>query len=149
MSKEGAGCKAGCLIGIADALQNHGFISHDRSLEWAYTLRGDECERKGTLPRPEQGFPGKDATCWPCYREHTALKHGSGAGKSGYDASVEELKDCIKNAALREDYNAFTYNCNDWVKQAQEECGLSCPRYNPFSPHDNEGPFVIPAPKRR
>ena len=150
MNKEGADCGDACAIGMADFIENHGFISHGLGLDWAYTLRGDACEKKGTLPQPERGFPGKDATCSRCYLRDFPLKHGSGAGKKAYDATVGEIKDCIKNAVLRADYNAFTYNCNDWVRQAQRECGLYCPKYDPgvVIPGITDEPGTIPGGKR-
>ncbi len=144
MSKEGADCWGACNIGAADLIENHGFVSYGLSLDWAYTLRGDPCETKGTMPREEGGFPGLDSTCWRCYRRDVPLKHGSGAGKKAYEASVDEIKDCIRNTPLRHDYNAFTYNCNDWLRDAQRACGLSCPRFG-FAPQESGR---IPAPRR-
>jgi hypothetical protein len=86
-------------------LANHSFLIYDLdpSLYFAYTLQG-QGERKGDLPPVERGFPGKSAECTQCIRMDTPLQHGPSKGRSAYDASDEEIKDCIANARLKHDY---------------------------------------------
>lgn len=91
-----------------------------------YGLYDTEAEA-GDLPSSEKNLPGlKPKDCFPCVRSGGVLAYGSGAGKSSYKASVEEIRDCIKNARLTKDYGTYTYNCYDWSREATRDCGLSC-----------------------
>lgn len=127
LSKEGVDCGWRCAFALADLIANHGFLSYglDPDLKCAYTLQGSE--KKGSPPSPEKGFPGRSAECVRCFRTDTLIQYGSGAGKKGFDASVEDIKDCIKRSPARRDYSAFAYNCNDWAGGTQDACGLYCP----------------------
>src|SRR5690606_30063697 len=108
-------------------LENHSFLTYglDPSLRDAYSLQGEE-NKKGRPPSSERGFPGTDADCTRCIRLDLPLKHGKGAGKQGFDATEDEILDCIKNANAKHDYHYLKYNCNDWTADTARECGLEC-----------------------
>jgi RHS repeat-associated protein len=76
----------------------------------------------GNLPHPEQVF--NPDSCTPLTRSTHVLVYGPGAGKNGVDATDEEILDCIANALMTQNYARFSYNCEDWAKEAAEDCGL-------------------------
>ena len=78
----------------------------------------------GTLPQPD--YPERARACVHCYRTGRALGYGSGKGKSGRDASEDEIKDCIKNRPQKGKYGGLCNNCNDWARGAAKDCGLDC-----------------------
>lgn len=57
---------------------------------------------------------------------------------------IADIKDCIKSAMARKDYSAFGYNCNTWVKETLEECGLICARDMSHATFAKSGPYGIP-----
>ncbi|WP_425485749.1 RHS repeat-associated core domain-containing protein [Limisphaera ngatamarikiensis] len=78
----------------------------------------------GEVTTPEKHF--NPSVCFPCKKNGTPLKHGSGAGKPSTSASDEEIMDCIKNRKPDRRYTFPTYVCSTWAKQAVRDCGLTC-----------------------
>jgi RHS repeat-associated protein len=82
---------------------------------------------KGQPPQPAVVQPGEVVTCAPCFRsDGGVLKYGKGSGKTGAQASDDEIKSCIRNRPMPRDYNVVLYNCQDWASGAGQDCGLDC-----------------------
>jgi hypothetical protein len=64
--------------------------------------------------------------CKTCTRSTSVLQHGGSAGKSGTEATDEDVKDCIKNVPPSRGYHLIFYNCKDWAQEAARKCGLNC-----------------------
>jgi len=64
--------------------------------------------------------------CTTCKRSTSVLQHGGSAGKSGTEATDEDVKDCIKNVPPSRGYHLILYNCKDWAQEAGRKCGLNC-----------------------
>ena len=77
---------------------------------------------------PENAFNPNH--CKKCKRTNRTLRFGGSAGKSGNEATDEEIKDCIKKYPNRKTYKWFSlwnrYNCKDWAKESVLNCGLNC-----------------------
>ncbi len=78
----------------------------------------------GTRTAPELHFD--PSFCKPCTKNGSALKYGSGMGKSSKDASDTEIRDCIMNRKPTRPYSFPRYVCSDWAKEAASDCGLTC-----------------------
>lgn len=78
----------------------------------------------GTRTASEQHFD--PSRCKTCTKNGSALKYGSGAGKSSTSASDEEVRDCIMNRKPTRPYSFPRYVCTDWAKEAAADCGLTC-----------------------
>jgi RHS repeat-associated protein len=66
------------------------------------------------------------SVCFPCIKNGSKLKYGSGSGKPSTAASDDEIKDCLSNRKPDRPYSFPRYVCSDWAKQAVRDCGLSC-----------------------
>ena len=78
----------------------------------------------GTRTASEQHFD--PSRCKTCTKSGSALKYGSGAGKSSTSASDEEVRDCIMSRKPTRSYSFPRYVCTDWAKEAAADCGLTC-----------------------
>jgi RHS repeat-associated protein len=110
-----------CGAGIADAFGGeHNYLQYVGSdgKKWGYGWGG------GSKAGQEIAF--NPNSCQSCKRGSGLLKHGSGQGKAGNDASDDEIKDCIKKHPPSKSYNALGYNCREWAKEAAQSCGLDC-----------------------
>ena len=76
----------------------------------------------GTLPLPEQHFDPD--TCSDLTKGNGVLQYGSGAGKSGLNATDAEIIDCISKVPMSQSYGMTTYNCKDWAEEAAAACGM-------------------------
>ena len=81
-------------------------------------------QRKGCPPKNTESSFRPEYTYMLCKTKCRKLKYGSGAGKSGEDASDSEIMDCLKSYPASSDYNSFTYNCRTWANEALAGCGL-------------------------
>lgn len=89
------------------------------------------------------GFAGRTAPelkfqpnrCFACRRVPRLLQFGSGKGKNGFDATDDEVWDCIKNTPPSEEYDWMTYNCTHWATEATRRCGLDCSTKSTPGPH--------------
>jgi len=97
---------------------NHRYVQHyDGTTRWAYGF-----SQSGV--KPEVIF--KPNSCSSCKPSNSILQYGGGKGKAGNDATVEEIKDCIKNTPPRYNYLFLWYDCRHWASDAASKCGLSC-----------------------
>jgi RHS repeat-associated protein len=62
----------------------------------------------GGPPNDEHAF--RPSTCTQCNRTGTVLQNGSGAGRTGLNATDQEIWDCLKNHPPRLPYGTFSYN---------------------------------------
>jgi hypothetical protein len=81
----------------------------------------------GTTPSAENAFHAD--SCTSLTRGTSPLKYGKGAaaGKTGSNATDDEIKDCISKVPMSKPYVAWgrgRYNCRDWAKEAVAACGL-------------------------
>ncbi len=97
----------------------HRFAKHyDKTTRWGYGF-----SQAGV--HPEKTFNAD--RCSPCTPTSSALQHGTtGKGKTGTQATVEEIKDCIANHPASQDYLFLWYDCRHWAADAAKACGLSC-----------------------
>jgi len=68
------------------------------------------------------------SNCSACRRTSAPLQNGwaSEEGKTGLDATDEEIWDCIKSTPPSHGYVPLWYDCANWAKEAAGRCGLSC-----------------------
>ncbi len=128
LDSTGADFRWRMIFSLADAMENHSFLSCNAcptSRENAYTLEGER-NKQGGKPSNESTLYSKSAECARCYAKDRPLLYGSGAGKSGYDATAEERADCVRNARVRKDYSPYGYNCNSWTLETAINCGMAC-----------------------
>jgi hypothetical protein len=71
--------------------------------------------------------------CDSCRRVPNNLQFGSGQGRNGFDATDEEIWDCVKNAPPSQAYDWLDYNCKNWASEATARCGIDCST-NPLWP---------------
>ena len=86
--------------------------------------------RRGDLPDDESNLAVlPPRICIGCVIDkNVVLPTGKGAGKRAWDASDEEIEDCIRNHRLTSDYGELTYNCFHFAEEATKACGLTCDR---------------------
>ncbi|OAI41010.1 hypothetical protein AYO40_00590 [Planctomycetaceae bacterium SCGC AG-212-D15] len=79
----------------------------------------------GRRPMSELAF--KPNSCKTVQRTSNRLKFGNGVGKTGVDATDEEIKDCISNRLTSHGYQGVPggYHCKAWALEALLDCGLS------------------------
>ena len=80
--------------------------------------------KNGDLPESEAG--SKARNCGHCNKSPSPLKFGMGSGKSGREATDDDVRDCLRNRPLVGDYGGLLNNCNDWANGAAKDCGLIC-----------------------
>ena len=68
---------------------------------------------------PERAF--KPSTCKTLYPTNKPMGN---SGKSASEATPAELEACLRSHKPTQKYNSFKYNCNTWVNEAVEACGL-------------------------
>ena len=119
-----------CMINFANfplwrPLTRHDYIDYDNGEE-AYGLIG--WESRGALPtREDPSVWEPPYECKPCYRDrNTFLVFGQAAGAVADSATDADILDCIRNAPARRDYTTITYNCQHWVEETYNQCGLNC-----------------------
>ena len=59
-----------------------------------------------------------------CKSKCREIKHGSGSGKSGNEATDAEIVDCLESYPASKDYSHAFYNCRTWAREAMAACGL-------------------------
>lgn len=117
----GAGCVNSCLFWIADFFESHGYLVTNPVRDTSWAIHGRE--RRGDGPTQEVGFPGAAPTCVSCTRTAGTVR---GTGKSGYEATLAEIERCIADTTMQRDYDAFTDNCKQWMREAMQACGIQC-----------------------
>jgi RHS repeat-associated protein len=129
INKSGGGCLNYCALSIANIV-GHGFLALTDGKGGIVDTRGSRFDwaDAGSGPWPEPQ-PISPRACTQCIRTEAPLKHGAGseAGKTGQTASESEIWECITKHTLKRHYGGFSYNCNDWVKEAAQACGIRCP----------------------
>jgi RHS repeat-associated protein len=71
----------------------------------------------------------KNLTCdraATCSRTSNRLKYGRSIGKTGVDASNEEIWDCLKDRPPIAPYTTPENDCRHWPPRAAADCGLAC-----------------------
>jgi uncharacterized protein RhaS with RHS repeats len=102
------------LIGCCN-LRGHDFFRWPDGNEGYVGIGFDRADAKGgELPRPDAD-PERARLCYKCEKSGKVLKHGKGKGKVGYDASDEEIQDCLSKRPIEGAYNGLLNNCNDWA----------------------------------
>jgi len=74
----------------------------------------------------------KPNRCVSCRRVPRDLQFGSGKGKTGFNATDEEIWDCVKNTPPAQAYDWLNYNCTHWASEATARCGLDCSQGSPY-----------------
>jgi len=104
----------------------HTFIRYSKTNQ-GWGIRGGKA---GALPDSDETDSKlkEETKTIPLKKTCSKLQYGTGAGKSGRQASNSEICDCLANAPMTKDYSQDPWNwyvCSTWAYEAARSCGLA------------------------
>ena len=126
--KRGANCLDYCLLSPGNII-GHGFLALVDEKGKIIDTRGSRITSANAGAEPlREPEPIDPLSCGYCYRTPKPLKHGNGSllGRTGKDATKDEIWECITKHQLTKHFGDLSYNCNDWAREAADACGLDC-----------------------
>jgi RHS repeat-associated protein len=112
------------IIGCANGVGHNFYRWPDGSGRYGAIGFQDPSGKDGDLPKADH--PEQARKCRTCTPLSNKLKYGKGKDKDGYDATEEEILECLKQRPIKGDYGGISNNCNDWASGAAKDCGIGC-----------------------